>query len=174
MLGAGSRTVRAAGGRWSMVTQPSALRVLETVRVYRLLGDPLVIVSGGVTDANAPATAESEAMRAAVIALGVPAARVVAETESKNTRDEAVIVKRMLAERGIDAFVLVTSPVHMPRSLAAFAAEGLHPVPSASPLFADRLSAPFPLLPNDAAFEIGNALIYEWCARAYYALRSWT
>jgi uncharacterized SAM-binding protein YcdF (DUF218 family) len=174
MLGAGSRTVAAANGRWSMVTHPSALRVLETVRVYRLLGDPLVIVSGGITDADAPTTPESEAMRSAVIALGVPPGRVAVEAESKNTRDEAVIVKRMLAERGVDRFVLVTSPVHMPRALNAFAAQGLHPVPSASPLYGDRAAGPFPLLPDSSAFEVGNAVVYEWCARAYYRLRGWT
>jgi uncharacterized SAM-binding protein YcdF (DUF218 family) len=174
MLGAGSRTVLASRGRWSMVTYPSALRVLETVRVYRLLGDPLVIVSGGITDADAPTTPESEAMRAAVIALGVPASRVVVEAESKNTREEAVVIKRMLGERGIDRFVLVTSAVHMPRSLAAFAAQGLRPVPSASPLYGDRTKEPFPLLPDSSALDIGNAVVYEWCARAYYSLRGWT
>jgi uncharacterized SAM-binding protein YcdF (DUF218 family) len=173
MLGAGSRTVSAAGGRWTMVTHPSALRVLETVRVYRLLGDPLVIVSGGYTDTDVPTTPESEAMRAAVIALGVPPARVIVETKSANTHDAAVVVKQMFADRGISRFVLVTSPVHMPRSLESFAAQGLHPVPSASPLYGDRARARFPLLPDDGAFEIGNAVIYEWCARAYYRLRGW-
>ena len=173
MMGAGSRTVLAAGGRWSMLTQPSALRVLETVRVYRLLGDPLVVVSGGATDTDAPTTPESESMRAAAIALGVPAHRVIMETESSNTHDEAVVVKRMLAERGIDRFVLVTAPVHMARSLGAFAAVGLHPVPSTAPLYPDRITAPFPLLPDDAALQIGNAVVYEWCARAYYRLRGW-
>lgn len=173
MLGAGSHTVAAAGGRWSMVTQPSALRVLETARVYRLLGDPLVIVSGGFTDTDVPNAAESEAQRAMVIALGVPAHRVIVESKSFNTHDEAVQVKRILAERGIDRFVVVTSPVHMSRSLAAFAAEGLHPTPSASPLYADRARLRFPLLPDDAALQIGNAVIYEWCARVYYHMRGW-
>jgi uncharacterized SAM-binding protein YcdF (DUF218 family) len=173
LLSGGSRTIRSAGGRLPIVTSPSALRALETARVYRLLGDPLVIVSGGVTDSEAKALSEAEAIRGAVIALGVPTDRVIIESESRNTREEAVILKRLLAERGIDRFVIVTSPIHMGRSLAAFAVEGMHPVPSASPLYQDRTNAPFPLTPNEMSLEIGNAVVYEWCARAYYWWRGW-
>jgi uncharacterized SAM-binding protein YcdF (DUF218 family) len=173
MLSGGSRTVRAAEGRLPMVTSTSALRALETARVYRLLGDPLVIVSGGVTERDAQAVSEAEAIRGAIVALGVPAARVILETESRNTREEAVALKRLLAERRIDRFVMVTSAIHMGRSLAAFAVEGLQPVPSAAPLYPDRSNPPFLFTPNDVSLSVGNAVIYEWCARAYYWWRGW-
>ncbi len=173
LLSGGSRTVRAAGGRLPMLTSPSALRALETARVYRLLGDPLVIVAGGVTDTGAQALSEAEAIRGAIVALGVPPGRVILETESRNTREEAVALKRFLAERRIDRFVIVTSPVHMGRALAAFAVEGLQPVPSAAPLYPDRTERPFALTPNDVSLEVGNAVIYEWCARGYYWWRGW-
>jgi uncharacterized SAM-binding protein YcdF (DUF218 family) len=172
LLSGGSRTIRAAGSQLPIVTSPSALRALETARVYRLLGDPLVIVSGGVTDREGTLS-EGDAIRAAVIALGVPTDRIIVESESTNTREEAVILKRLLAQRGIERFVIVTSPLHMGRSLATFAAEGLHPVPSASPLYQDRTKTPFPLTPNEVSLEIGNAVVYEWCARAYYWWRGW-
>ena len=175
LLSAGSRTVRAAGGRLTMITQPTALRALETARVYQLLGDPVVIVSGGVTDPAPGSLPESEAMRLAMIALGVPAERIVGESESKNTHDEAVVLKRMLRERGIVRFVLVTSPLHMRRSLATFASQGLYPVPSTAPLyqFRDQLPRRYALMPNDASLQIGNAVIYEWLARGYYWWRGW-
>jgi uncharacterized SAM-binding protein YcdF (DUF218 family) len=175
LLSAGSRNVRAAGGRLPMVTYPTALRALETARVYRLLGNPLVIVSGGTTDTEPDAAPESEAMRIAVIALGVPPDRVISESRSTNTHDEAVELKHILKERGIDRFVIVTSPVHMGRSLAAFASEGLHPVPSAAPLYQERRTVPrlFPLMPNDSSLQVGNAVVYEWFARAYYWWRGW-
>ena len=61
----------------------------------------------------------------------------------------------------------------MGRSLAAFAVEGLHPVPSASPLYQDRTDDAFPLTPNDVSLEIGNSVVYEWFARGYYWWRGW-
>jgi uncharacterized SAM-binding protein YcdF (DUF218 family) len=174
MLGGGSRNVQAEGRQLSVVNGPSALRAIETARVYHLLGDPLVIVSGGVTDRKEGAAPESVAYQAAIQALGVPPGRVVSESESHNTRDEAVILTRMLRERRIERFVLVTSPLHMGRSLAVFAAQGLHPVPSPAPLRPDWVSRPFPLFPDDGSLEIGNDAIYEWFARAYYWAEGWT
>jgi uncharacterized SAM-binding protein YcdF (DUF218 family) len=174
LLGAGSFNERAGGLRLSYVTHGSALRALETARVYHLLGDPLVIVSGGVTDKNAGAAPESEAYRSAMLALGVPDMRIVNESESHSTHDQAVVLARMLRERHIDRFVLVTSPMHMGRSLATFAAQGLFPVPSPAPLYADRAREPLMLVPNDTSFEVGNGAIYEWVARVYYWAHGWT
>ena len=174
VLGGGNFNIRAGGFGLTYVSRGSGLRAIEAARVYRLLGDPLVIVSGGVTDKTPGAAPESEAFRVAMLALGVPASRVVLESESRNTHDEAVVLKRMLGDLGVARFVLVTSPLHMRRSMAAFAAQGLYPVPSPAPLAGDRPRDPPPFVPNDASLEIGNAAVYEWCARAYYRARGWT
>ena len=141
MLGAGSHNLKSQGEQLTLINLPSALRAIETARLYRLLGDPLVIVSGGVTDRLPGAKPESDAYQIAMRELGVPAARIVSESESRNTHDEAIIIKRMLAERRIERFVLVTSPLHMRRSLATFAAQGLYPVPSPAPLQPERLAS---------------------------------
>ena len=174
LLGGGSHNVKALGRQLSYVTHGGALRALEAARVYHLLDDPLVIVSGGVTDKLPGAAPESDAYRSALLALGVPASRIINESESVNTHDEAITLERFLRERGIERFVLVTSPLHMERSLASFAAQGLHPIPSPSPLYADRAHQPFALVPNAAAFEVSDGVFYEWFAWTYYWWRGWT
>jgi uncharacterized SAM-binding protein YcdF (DUF218 family) len=133
-----------------------------------------VIVSGGVTDKTPGAAPESDAFVTAVMALGVPAERIVTESESHNTHEEAVALKRILDERHISRFVLVTSPLHMSRSLATFAVQGLFPIPSPAPLYADRGPEPFLLMPNEASFEVSDGAVYEWLARSFYWLRGWT
>jgi uncharacterized SAM-binding protein YcdF (DUF218 family) len=173
LLGAGSANTRFAGLQFSTLRRPGALRALEAARLYRLLGDPLIVVSGGVTERADGAAAEADAYRMAMVALGVPAARIVDERESHNTREEAVVLKRLFAERRITRFVIVTSPLHMPRALATFAAEGLHPVASPAPLYPDGPRPPM-LIPNDGALELSQACVYEWLARAYYRARGWT
>ena len=114
MLGGGSSNVIALGRELTSVTRSSALRAIETARVYHLLGDPLVIVSGGVTDPTPGASPESDAYQTAMHSLGVPADRVVSEGESRNTYEEVVILKRMLNDRHIDR--------------AEIGGEGEHPV----------------------------------------------
>ena len=151
----------------------SALRVIEGVRVYRLIGDPLLIVSGGNTQLLDPPRPEGTAFRDAAIHLGVPASRVLADTESLTTREQAVTTKRLLAERGIDRFVLVTSPIHMGRSLRAFRAAGLDPVPSACSLGEDEEEPSWSLVPERQALLLSDAATYEYAAWLYYWARGW-
>lgn len=173
LLGSGSMNLRASGRQLSAVTGGAGLRVLEAARLFDLLGGPLVIASGGVTEHDPAAAPESIALQRALVSVGVPSDRILLESESKNTHDEAVIIKRMLAERGVTAFVLVTSPMHMTRSLRTFEHEGMHPIPSPAQLLPDR-SEPDPLLlPDDIWLNIGDVAIYEWLARGYYWWRGW-
>ncbi len=53
-------------------------RVLEAARVYRELGSPWVISSGGLGHGPGP-VAESLPMRDALIQFGVPASRILLE-----------------------------------------------------------------------------------------------
>ena len=173
MLGSGTTNLRFRGQQLSFVSTPSGLRALETARLFKLMDRPLVIASGGVTDKNPAGAPESDAYEPALITLGVPADRILPESRSKNTHDEAVVIREMLRERGIGEFLLVTSPLHMRRSMSVFESQGLHPVPAVSPLYPDRIAQPFPLLPSDAALGTGDFIVYEWAARAYYWWKGW-
>jgi uncharacterized SAM-binding protein YcdF (DUF218 family) len=173
VLGAGSVNLRAAGRQLSQVTMEAGLRVLEVARLFELLDGPLVIASGGITEHDGQAAPESVAIQRALIQVGVRADRILLESESKNTRDEATIIKRMLAERGLTDFVLVTSPLHMRRSMMAFEQQGMHPIPSPSPLVPDRSASRSWLMPSDMWLQIGDSALYEWLARGYYWWRGW-
>ena len=173
VLGAGSVNLRATGRQLSLVTMEAGLRVLEAARLFDLLNGPLVIASGGITEHDSRAVPESVAMRRALIELGVHADRILLESESKNTRDEAIIIKGMLADRGLTEFVLVTSPLHMRRSMLAFEQQGMHPIPSPAPLVPERSTPRNPLLPSDLWLQIGDSALYEWLARGYYWWKGW-
>lgn len=173
ILGSGSVNLRAAGRQLSSVTMEAGLRVLEAARLFELLNRPIVIASGGVTEHDEAAAPESVALTRALIAVGVPTDRILLESESKNTRDEVIIIRRMLAERGLTDFVLVTSPLHMRRSVLAFEQQGMHPMPSPAPLVPDRSRKRSILLPSELWLQVSDAVVYEWLARAYYWWQGW-
>ena len=151
----------------------SALRVIEGVRVYRLLGDPLLVVSGGNTPHVDPPQPEGEAMRRGAIGLGVPPSRVLSDNASMTTFEQAQTLGRELPARGIRRIVLVTSPIHMPRSLAVFRAAGLDPIPSAGPLRGNPDDSFWTLVPDRQSLGISDAAIYEALALVYYWSRGW-
>lgn len=173
VLSGGGVTFSAPSGSIDVVSDATAFRLLEAERLYTLLGQPLLVVSGGLPASLEGASAESEAMRDLLASRGVPLDRILVETESGNTREQAILVGRLLAERQVVDFVLVTSPSHMRRALGAFAEVGLHPVPSASSDAPSGASASAVFLPSEEGLRRSQMALREVLALGYYAVRGW-
>jgi uncharacterized SAM-binding protein YcdF (DUF218 family) len=112
-------------------------------------------------------------MRAAIVQLGVPADHIVVESESKNTREEAAIIARMLADRPRQPIVIVTSPSHMARSLSVFRAAGLDPIPAVAPYKSDHSFERLRWVPSDSALFLSDIAIYDVLATVYYRASGW-
>lgn len=100
-------------------------------RLYQAGKAPLLILTGG-HDPRYRATSSAEAMRRFVDALGVPDSAMLLEERSRNTTQNADFTADILAERGINRILLVTSALHMPRAMALFEAQGLEVIPAAT------------------------------------------
>jgi uncharacterized SAM-binding protein YcdF (DUF218 family) len=132
VLGGGGATFRGGGMEINTLSEASILRVIEGVRLFNILEPEWLILSGGTNPRAGVLTAESLAMREAAIELGVPEPRIAVEAESDSTYQQALHLRAMMEQTGIHRFVLVTSPMHMPRALATFQAQGMRPIPSQS------------------------------------------
>jgi uncharacterized SAM-binding protein YcdF (DUF218 family) len=174
VLGSGGVTVTDwAGNRFATTDPEASARVLEAVRVFRLMPSALVISSGGNSDPSDSRTPTGESMRAALLSLGVPAEQVVAETEPRNTHEEAVMVGRMLRNLQVDRIVLVTSGVHMRRSLGAFRAVGLDAVPAIARSPEADLRGIDWWLPGGRGLWYSGRVVHETVGIAYYSARGW-
>ncbi len=175
VLGGGNERVAGRQGELDVLSPSSASRVLEAARVYHLLGNhPWVVTSGGPTALDDGAPPESATMRDVLVRLGVPPDRILLESVSRNTHDEAVAVPPILRAHGIRQFVLVTSPTHMLRALASFRAQGVDPVPAIATPAALRTSRPVDwVLPTGRGLELGQMALHEYLGLVYYGLRGW-
>lgn len=174
VLGAGSVTVRDWDGHRYVTTDPHAsARVLEAVRIFRMVPSSTVISSGGLLSPDAPGTATGEAMAGALVALGVPSSQLLVETEARNTHEEALVVQRMLAARAPTSVVLVTLDVHMRRAIGTFAAAGVPVVPAIarSPDADLRLAGRW--LPSGEGLGQSGLVVHELLGIGYYAARGW-
>lgn len=167
ILGGGNRAWRIGDLTVNVVAGNTGFRVIEGARLYRLLDRPTIVLCGGGAGPN-PAAPESEAMRDAIVQLGVPRDRLVLERESQTTGEEAINVRRLLEGREGQPIVLVTSPTHMRRALVMFRAAGLNPVPSASAYQSDRSHERRRWLPSDTALMLFDSLVYDTVAELYY------
>jgi uncharacterized SAM-binding protein YcdF (DUF218 family) len=106
------------------------LRTLYALRVYRESPFQTIIVTGG-SQSNPPHPA-GEAMRAFLIANGVPPSVVRAENQSASTRENATYTRRLLGS-GAGSIVLLTSDYHMFRARRCFEKAGLRVIPRPVP-----------------------------------------
>ena len=73
--------------------------------------------SGNIFEENQK---ESERMTDFLIEFGVNKNNVLSENKSRNTRENAVFSKKIMDEYEIKSIVLVTSNIHMKRSIKVF------------------------------------------------------
>jgi uncharacterized SAM-binding protein YcdF (DUF218 family) len=173
VLGGGVQTVSARGHVLAQLQPTPSLRILEAARLYKLLAPRIVIVSGGIADKRTELRPEAEQMANALAAAGIPADRILTDTEATTTHEHPRTVGPMLAAHHVRQFAIITSPMHMRRSLAVFRAQGYDPVGAVSALQSEQLvSRPF-FLPNDDSVMLSNQALYEYAAFVMYWWRGW-
>jgi uncharacterized SAM-binding protein YcdF (DUF218 family) len=99
----------------------------------------------------------------------------VLETESRNTRENAINAARIVGERGWRTGLIVTSAVHMPRAVATFRRAGLDFLPAVTDIRAvpPFYHSPLDLLPDAEALAASTLAIKEWLGLIVYRYRSW-
>jgi len=153
------------------VDGPMFRRLDEAWRLYRIQPKP-IIVSGGHVNPFTPAENENQIARDYLIRWGVPKDHVLAEDKSRDTFESAVEVEKLLKQKGWRRYLLVTSAVHMPRSMLAFSAKA----PEAVPAPGDFSLAQFEMTPLDLFPSLGAARgiaesLHEYIGLANYYWR---
>lgn len=106
-------------------------RVLYAAKLYREGKAPRIILSGGrVNWEGKNDLPESADMAEMIKTMGVPETALIQESTSRNTRENAVNSKKIMDAQGIRKILLVTSALHMPRSLRIFQKLGVDTFPA--------------------------------------------
>ncbi len=105
-------------------------RVLYGAKLYRDKKAPLVILSGGRVDWRPSSASEAEDMATLIETMGVPRSAMLLEPNSLNTRENAVNTLEILKTQKIQKILLVTSAMHMPRSMMIFKKLGVDAIPA--------------------------------------------
>jgi uncharacterized SAM-binding protein YcdF (DUF218 family) len=159
-------------------------RMVYAAKLYHMGKAPVIIISGGFIEFYGSSVPEVEAMRELLEALGVPPDAIVEEGRSRNTYENALYVREIVEARGDEEFLLVTSAMHMPRSAAIFAKQGLRVTPApvdflATQGEAGRTNAPgvegwlLKILPSAERLELSTRALREYIGWVVYRLRGW-
>lgn len=138
----------------------SRARTLGAARWYALTQPAAVIVTGVGPDGEPGAS--TEAMADALTHAGVPRERVWLEPRAANTRENARYSLAMGRARGITRFVLVTSALHMPRSLREFRRAGVEATAAPVDYLGATIGGPIDLLPAAGALGRTQQCLHEF------------
>ena len=126
MLGGGATADTPSLGEKGDLTSAAGNRLLMTAQLYNLLKLPVLVSGSAVFPGSG---CEAEIAKRDLIRLGVPEEKIYTDTESLNTRQNAVYSAQLMREHGFTKPILVTSAFHMPRSVLNFEKEGIQVVP---------------------------------------------
>lgn len=136
-------------------------RLEETYRLYQLAPKP-IIVAGGDWVPFAPPRGDNKIAHAYLVRWGVAPEHLIAEMRSRDTFESAQEVNKILQRNGWHRYLLVTSALHIARSMLAFHA--LAPQPVAAPgdftAIAFRLR-PVSFFPSESAAEAFYLALHE-------------
>jgi uncharacterized SAM-binding protein YcdF (DUF218 family) len=178
VLGGGTRP-RISPRPWYEVNEAGD-RILYGSWLYKQGKAPLLVVTGGRADwYGEGGNPESEDMAAIAETMGVPVSAIIQESQSFNTRDNAVNTKQILDQRGINKVLLVTSALHMPRSMEIFRKVGLEVIPAPTDFLSVNnenskgLAIVLDLLPSAEALKNTTNAIKEYIGLFIYQLAGW-
>jgi Uncharacterized conserved protein len=149
MLGGGATLGTPDMNGTGQLSGDAANRLLTTYRLYKKTGLP-VITSGGKVYPDSGR--EADIAKRELIALGMPADKVIAENQSLTTRQNAMNTEKVLKQRRFVRPVLVTSAFHMRRAVLNFQKAGVRVVPYPTDYLVSKQIAVYPaqFVPSDA------------------------
>lgn len=150
----------------SQLSRESLIRLIEAVHLYKKIqGSKLILSEGKVFDP----VPGSETMAEVAMSMGVNQEDIILESESKDTVDEACLIKPIV---GGDKFILVTSASHIPRSIGIFKKLGMHPIPAP---VGHRTKGgcinPGTFFPNSGGFAKIESALHEYIGIIWLKLR---
>ena len=156
-------------------------RVLYAAHLFREGKAKRIVCTGEKATGGIVLRPIAEDMSEFLQMIGVPKEAIVTETASQNTHQHAANLSSLLRERGFKRVLLVTSAMHMPRSLGVFQKDcpGTEFIPAPTDFrITERIPRPWyheltALVPTPANLLRFSEVEHEYLGICYYRIRGW-
>jgi len=150
-------------------------RVYKAAQLYRAGKAAVVIVAAGNQPWMKSQQSEAELIRDLLVEWQVPGDSIVLEGNSRNTRENALLSKKIINTINCEQPLLVTSAAHMPRAVAAFKTVGItvFPVSTDVRVVDQQGFTPMDFLPDASALAMTSDALREWMGQKVYAWQGW-
>ena len=147
-------------------------RLLEGIQLHaKGIVRKLVIASDGsvIQRRRGAISGNPQGMKAYLMNLGIPAEDIIIEPKANNTYENATLTLKLIGEDlRMKPSVIITSSIHVPRSVLAFGQVGLHPDVYMTDLPTEIDRARFSIWPSLGAILGWRALLHEMVGYVAY------
>ena len=171
VLGGGLRIPTAPANRIQLGITSD--RYLLAAELYKAGKAKKIILSGGNLYEQPGLHGEAFYARELLISWGVDQKHIVTDQTSKTTEQNKTYTFDLLHEHKFDSILLVTSALHMPRSLALFHSESVKITPAVADQQVRKINAPAwtKISPNAEALLLSTKALHEYYGSWFYKLK---
>jgi uncharacterized SAM-binding protein YcdF (DUF218 family) len=164
-------------GRGQVAFNEAASRMSSAVELAKQHPKARLVFTGG--DAaliDNDAQTEANAAAAFFLTAGIEADRILLESRSRNTRENAVFTRQLMRPEAGARWLLVTSAFHMPRAIGCFRAVGIEAeaFPVDYRTDGDRRDFVMPFRHMFNGMQLADLAVKEWVGLLVYRMAGYT
>jgi uncharacterized SAM-binding protein YcdF (DUF218 family) len=157
--------------RHALELDAAGSRIFAMLELARRYPKARIVFTGGSANLIQASMSEAPIAGQLLESFGVAADRIVLETASRTTDENAVFTRRLVAPKPGERWLLVTSAFHMPRAIGTFRAAGFdveaYPVDWRTSGWSEA-AIPFDML--GAGLMRADVAVHEWIGLVAYRL----
>jgi uncharacterized SAM-binding protein YcdF (DUF218 family) len=154
-----------------------ANRFLNAYELYKTGKVKKLLLTGGSGELIGNSLSEAVTMREFLMRTGVPDSDIIVEGKSRNTHENAVFTKQILMEKfqNPPSCLILTSALHMRRSIGCFKKEGVEFTPVSVDFLRedDQWSPQFFLIPDTTVVMYWEGMLKEWVGWLVYRVKGY-
>ena len=159
----------AAGAYGAEIGEVTLARLYGGFKVYQEYQVD-IWVSGGMTLGSHGSVSIAKVMKEVLISWGVDPDRVILEENSRTTLENADYTLEKLKGKDYEKIILLTSALHMKRSVQLFQNQGIDIIPAPVNYIFEDLPYFVAFFPNIFSFEHNVRALHEWIGIIYYGM----
>lgn len=139
-------------------------RYWYATQLYRAGKAQRLVITGGNVYPQKGFASEAEYAKQLLLEWGIPEEAILIESESRTTAQNQQNLQGLISEQGIESILLVTSALHMPRSMSLFAEMPVVLTPAVADVLVREKNTPmvFNWLPSANALQLSTVSLHEY------------
>ncbi|MCZ2845920.1 MAG: YdcF family protein [Candidatus Bathyarchaeota archaeon] len=161
----------ASGSFGSEIGEITLARLYGGYKIYQQRNVDIWVSGGIALGSNSNSKIPiAQVMKEVLISWGVKPNEIILEEKSRTTLENAENILEIMKGKEYQEIILITSALHMKRSLQSFQNEWLRIIPAPVNYIFEKSPNIVNIFPNSISFNHNSRALHEWIGLIYYSL----